>query len=610
MFKLFKFLLRKWPYVILIIACVITQCYLQLSIPEYMGKIQQLIVDQTISQESKITQIWQNGGLMLGYAVGVFACAGLTCYLAAAVSSYIGGALREDVFKKVINMDLSTYSKFGTETLITRTTNDIEQVKSFWLMAVRIMVMSPTTMIIALVKTQRIASNLTIVLFLSIPLVLIVFVLLFVLGGPLFGKIQKKIDNITLVLRESLTGIRVIRAYNQQNNETKKFDDVNKDLTKTLVRVGHIMAWGNPAVNLIFDVCCMGIYAWGFASLSNMNFGPEFSTALSSIAIVVQYASNIMIAFLMFAMVFINLPQASASAKRINEILDSGKKEDKNSINSLENETPLFNDEKVSGLIEFKNVTFQYPDSDSPCVKDLNFVVKPGTVNAIIGSTGSGKSSIINLIPRFYEPTSGEILFDNVNINDINKDDLRKRIGFVPQTALLFSGTIKENIKMGNPDASDKEIMEALDVAQASHFISKTEKGIDSFVSQSGKNFSGGQKQRLAIARAIIRKPELFVFDDSFSALDFKTDIKLRLALKKYINPTASIIIVAQRISTIINADNIIVLNNGKIVAQGKHKELLRNCSVYQDIVKSQLDPDEIEKTIKLSSNTVAEGGK
>ena len=356
----------------------------------------------------------------------------------------------------------------------------------------------------------------------------------------------------------------------------------------------------------------MGIYALGFylldgfviTSAADMNV---VSNTITNVAIVSQYSMQIMMSFLMFAMLFIMIPQASASSKRVNEVLKtvSAIKEKELTPEQLKKITNT----KESGILEFKDVSFTYPDASQPVIEHISFKTKPGTTTAIIGSTGSGKSSIINLIPRFYDATSGSVCLDGNDIKDIPQKLLRDKIGFVPQTAVLFKGTIKENILFGKKDASDEEIAEALSVAQTEHFINKLPDKLNSYVSQGGKNFSGGQKQRLAIARALVRKPEVYVFDDSFSALDFKTDAKLRSALKTYAKDSA-VVVVAQRVSSILDADNILVINDGKCVAQGTHNQLLKNCAIYRDIVKSQLDPDEVEKTLKMNKEAVLEGGK
>ena len=605
MSKVLRFLRKKRPFLLLIACAIIAQCYLQLMLPEYMGKITTLI---TSDSPDKINQIWVNGGYMILISVGVVVLATIQNFTGATLSAYVGRELRTEMFHKVNHISLTEYNKFGTATLITRTTNDIEQVKNYVLMAVRIIVMSPTYMIIGLIKTLTQDAMLSIVLAICIPLILLFMAILLKFATPLFKSLQTKIDNLTIVVRENLTGVRVIRAYNQQGVEYKKFDKANKDMTQTVTKVGKIMSFTNPLISIIFNLCFIGIYALGFYLLNGLNAGdPQIGNLISNVAVVAQYSLQIMQSFMMLAMIFIMLPQASACSKRIAEVLDVKDNEQIDNVDKEEYEK--FKNKTTRGVLAFNNVTFTYPDSDTPCIENVSFKTKPGKMLAIIGSTGAGKSTVINLIPRFYDATKGNITLDGVDITKIPIKDLRDSIGFVPQKAVLFKGTIKDNIRFGKKDATDEEINEALSVAQTEHFISKLPKGLDSFVSQGGKNFSGGQKQRLSIARALVKKPEVYVFDDSFSALDFKTDAKLRAALKTYVGDS-TMIVVAQRVSSILDADTIVVLNEGKVAGIGNHQDLLKNCPIYQDIVKSQLDPDEVEKTLKMSREAENEGGK
>lgn len=605
MSKVLHFLWKKRPFLLLIACAIIAQCYLQLMLPEYMGKITTLI---TSTSPDKINQIWINGGYMILISVGVVILATIQNFTGATLSAYVGRELRTEMFHKVNHISLTEYNKFGTATLITRTTNDIEQVKNYVLMAVRIIVMSPTYMIIVLIKTLTQDAMLSIVLAICIPLILLFMAILLKFATPLFRSLQTKIDNLTIVVRENLTGVRVIRAYNQQGVEYKKFDKANKDMTQTVTKVGKIMSFTNPLISIIFNLCFIGIYALGFYLLNGLNAGdPQIGNLISNVAVVAQYSLQIMQSFMMLAMIFIMLPQASACSKRIAEVLDVKDNEQIDNVDKEEYEK--FKNKTTRGVLAFNNVTFTYPDSDTPCIENISFKTKPGKMLAIIGSTGAGKSTVINLIPRFYDATKGNITLDGVDITKIPIKDLRDSIGFVPQKAVLFKGTIKDNIRFGKKDATDEEINEALSVAQTEHFISKLPKGLDSFVSQRGKNFSGGQKQRLSIARALVKKPEVYVFDDSFSALDFKTDAKLRAALKTYVGDS-TMIVVAQRVSSILDADTIVVLNEGKVAGIGNHEDLLKNCPIYQDIVKSQLDPDEVEKTLKMSREAENEGGK
>ncbi len=607
--KLIKVLMKKWWLVLLVWAAIILQCFLQLQLPDRMNSIQSIIT-QVPQPDDVISQIWVQGGYMLLLSLGVFVLAAFQNFFGTYLSAHVAKDLREEMFKKVNTLSLSDYSKFGTASLITRTTNDIEQIKNFLIMAIRTLVMSPTYIVIALVlifTKDYTNPQLALVLAVVIPLIAICLVILLILALPLFKQLQINIDNITIVLRENLTGIRVIRAYNQQKTENKKFDEVNFIGSKTILKANRIMAGVDPIINIFFNVAYVAIFAFGYFLMEGTAIRETTALAnqISGIVVVSQYSMQIMQSFIMLAFCIVLLPQTMASMSRINEVL---KCEDtvKECDHSLFDENKF--NERERGVIEFNNVSFAYPDAELPILENISFKTKPGTTTAIIGSTGSGKSTLINLIPRFFDPTKGEIKLDGYNIKDIPQKSLRENIGFVPQQALLFSGTIEDNIRFGNKDATEEEVLEALSVAQTEHFISKLPEGIKTFVSQGGKNFSGGQKQRLCIARALVKKPEIYVFDDSFSALDFKTDAKLRQALKKY-TTNSSIIIVAQRVSSILDADNIIVLNEGKCVGQGTHAELLKSCPIYQDIVKSQLDPEEVEQTINMLNSIKSEGG-
>lgn len=613
--KVIKILFKKWYVVLLVAACIILQVNLQLQLPEEMGNIQTYMNQYSsgaITQDAMYQGILETGGKMLLVSAGIALCAVVQNFFAAWLGAFVGKFMRAEVFYKVNSLSLSNYNKFGTATLITRTTNDIEQIKNLVAMSIRTLIMSPTYVILALIKILQKDARLAIVLAISVPLILIGIILLLHFATPLFKKIQECTDNVTIVLRENLTGIRVVRAYNQQETEYKKFDNANSAMRRTIIKVQRTMSVADPAINVIFDLCYVGIYALGFylldgLQLTSSNNAQILSESLTNITVSAQYSMNIMTSFLMFAMLFVMIPQASASNRRINEVLNTVSTIQEKEL--TEEELNKLKENKTKGVLEFKDVSFTYPDAKTPVISHINFKTKPGSITAIIGSTGSGKSSIINLIPRFYDATEGQILIDGVDVKDYPQKMLRDKLGFVPQTAVLFKGTIKENIRFGKDDATDEEINEALSVAQTEHFINKLPDKLDSYVAQGGKNFSGGQKQRLAIARALVRKPEIYIFDDSFSALDFKTDAKLRAALKTYAKDS-SVIVVAQRVSSILDADNILVVNDGKIVGQGKHKTLLRTCKIYQDIVKSQLDADEIEKTIKMNEAAVLEGGK
>lgn len=602
MLKLFKYFKQTWWEVLIALAMVAGQAYCQLLLTDKMGEITQIVQS---GQSDAINQIWIEGGLMIAISVGVLSLAICSGLLIGHATSIQAKNIRSDIYQKVSEFSLAEYDNFGTSTLLTRLTNDVQTVKDTTTMALRTLVMSPVTLIVAVIMTLTTDAFLAVVLAVSIPLIILTVILLCIVAIPKFKKIQESIDKVTVIMREQLTGVRVVRAFNQQDYEKERFARANNQVKGITIKVERIMTIAQPIITVIFNMTYIGIFFVGFARLDNITvLDPQGVLAdLSTIMVVAQYTMQIMMSFMMFAMILIMIPRGQVSARRINAILDT-----KNTVTDELADPEAINKKKGYGEVEFKNVSFTFPDATDPTLHHISFKTKPGEMTAIIGSTGSGKSSIINLIPRFYDVTEGEITFDGVNVKNYLQKDLRNMIGFVPQQALLFSGTIKDNMLFGDQNASDEEIKKALDVAQATHFVSKKEEGINARVSQGGKNFSGGQKQRLAIARALVKKPELYIFDDSFSALDFKTDIKLRKALKNYVGD-ASMIVVAQRVSSILDADNIIVLSDGEIVGQGKHSELLKTCPTYLDIVLSQLDPDEIEKTMKMGQ-AVLEGGE
>lgn len=596
MLKLLRYLKYTWWQVLIAIGFVATQAYFQLELPRKMGEMTNLVL-----QGAETSEVLKIGGYMGIVSIIVIICAVSAALLNSFIATTFGKNIRADIFKTVSSYSLTEFEKIGTASLMTRTTNDVQQLQMAVFMGIRIMIMAPIIFTIAISNTLRSNAILTLVFAAAIPLVIIVLAIPFIIAYPLFDKIQKKIDRATLVLRENLTGVRVIRAFNQQRSEAKRYDEANRDMTGTVMKVNRTMSFINPGISIIFNLTYLGIYFLGFASLDGKPFDdPSNFVNFGTIMTTAQYSINVMNSVVMFAFIFIMLPRARASANRIREVLEM-----KPTINDpVQPQTS----EKPLGKIEFRDVTFKFKDADRPTLKNINFVSKPGQVTAIIGSTGSGKSSIINLIPRFYDVSDGHVLIDDVDVRDYTQFELRSKIGFVPQQALLFSGSIADNLRFGNAAATSDEMWEALEVAQAKKFVQRNEQQLEFDVSQGGKNFSGGQKQRLSIARALVKKPEIYIFDDAFSALDFKTDIKLRRALKDYVKK-ATVIIVAQRVSTIIDADNILVLHEGSIVAQGKHQYLLRNCQIYREIVYSQLDPDEIDKTLALSQQVLSNEG-
>ena len=598
MIKLFKYFRSTWWEVLISLILVAGQAYAQLQLTDYMGKITQIV--QT---GGDVNEIWIQGGIMIGISVLVLTLAVGTGLLIGHATSVLAKNVRQSIYDKVSEFSLAEYDNFGTSTLLTRITNDVQTVKDTYTMSLRTMVMSPVTLIVAIIMVLTKDASLAIVLAISLPIIVITIIVLCVVSIPKFKKIQEAIDHVTVVMREQLTGVRVVRAFNQQEYERARFGQANDKVKNITIKVERIMTSANPIITVVFNMTYIAIFFYGFARLDGTFIQSDVSDTLSNMMVVAQYTMQIMMSFMMFAMILIMIPRGQVSAKRINAILET-----ENTVLDKKDTSLALNNKQGKGVIEFKDVSFTFPDAQDPMLHHISFKTKPGEMTAIIGSTGSGKSTLINLIPRFYDVSEGAILFDGVNIRDYSQKDLRDMIGFVPQQALLFSGTIKDNMLFGNQNASDEDIKKALDVAQATHFVNKKEEGINARVSQGGKNFSGGQKQRLAIARALVKKPEVFIFDDSFSALDFKTDIKLRRALKDYVKD-ASMIVVAQRVSSILNADNIIVLDDGEIVGQGKHEQLLKSCPTYLDIVLSQLDPDEIDKTIKLGQQ-IMEGGE
>ncbi|MCX7749808.1 MAG: ABC transporter ATP-binding protein/permease [Clostridia bacterium] len=574
MLKLFRFLKPYWLSITGVLVLVFLQTICDLYLPTLMSDI---INDGVIKGDTD--EIMRIGGKMLLVTGAGVVFAIIASYLASKSSVGLGTILRNKVFNRVESFSLNEFDKLGTSTLITRTTNDINQVQMVTMMIMRMMVAAPMMCIGGIILAFNKDKPLTIVLGVAIPALILFIVIVAKKVIPLFKIIQSKLDKINLVLRESLTGIRVVRAFNRIEHERKRFQDANEDLTNTYITANRIMAFLFPAIMLIMNFTSIAILWFGGLRIDagEMDLG-----ALSAF---VQYAMQIMFSILMFSMMFIMVPRAQAAAVRINEVLEV---------------VPEINDPEegaecgtTKGVVEFKDVSFSYHGAEQPALSNITFSAKPGEVTAIIGSTGSGKSTLVNLIPRFYDVDSGSVLVDGVDVREMTQECLRNKIGFVPQKSVLFSGTITDNIRYGKDDATEQEIRHAAEVAQAAQFISEMDGGYNHEISQGGTNVSGGQKQRLSIARALVRKPEIYVFDDSFSALDFKTDAKLRAALRGEI-AEATVLIVSQRVATVLDADRIIVLNEGRIAGIGTHKELLNSCDVYREIVYSQLSEEEI----------------
>lgn len=528
--------------------------------------------------KGNVGYIWQIGLQMLGLTlVGIFAAAG-NVYFASTQAQKMGARLRGKIFKKVLSFGNYEMDKFGSSSLITRTTNDVMQIQNVTIMMLRMMIMAPLMLIGASVMAYFNEKRLTSIFLVSIPILLIAIGCAMYFAVPLFQKLQKQIDRINLIFREGLTGVRVIRAFRQDKFEQERFDKANKDYTETGIKVFSIVSLMFPIMTLVLNVTNMGIIWFGAKLIANHEM------QVGNLVAFMTYASMILFSFMMLSMIFVLVPRAEAAAKRINAVLEI-----ENSINDVESEISRDSD-KIQASLEFKNVSFRYRGAEDLALDNLSVDVKAGETLAIIGGTGSGKSTLINLIPRLYDVNSGEVLVDGNDVRKYSLHDLHDKVAFVQQKAVLFKGTIRSNLLIGNSEATEEDMWKALEIAQAKDFISDLPDGLDAVVEQGGDNFSGGQKQRLAIARAIIKPASIYVFDDSFSALDFKTDAKLRLALRQDERISkAIIVIVAQRISTVTGADHIVVLDEGKVVGQGTHKELLADNTTYQEIVESQM---------------------
>lgn len=574
MLKTFK---KLQPYTFLILLNVVfifISVFADLNLPNSLSKI----IDIGVYGKNK-QYIIMTGIFMLLIAVISFICNIISGFLAAKISTDFAQKLRGEVFRKVEDFSLEEMDKFGTSSLITRTTNDITQIQTFVQLMLKLLIMMPLMAVGGIIMAYSKSPELSNVIAISMPILIIAILIIAKYVIPLSVAVPQKLDRVNLVLREKLTGIRVIRAFNTQEHEKQKFELANTDLTQTVIKMQRVTSFLLPIATLVLYLTSVAI-TWSGAKLVDQG-----QMQVGDIVAVLQYIMQIMLAFMMMTMVFVMLPRARASMVRVNEVLDTQV--------SIKDENKTHQPIKQKGYIEFKDVSLTFHGADEPTIKNISFFAKPGQTTAIIGSTGSGKSSIINLIPRFYDTTEGAIFVDGIDIKELSLKELRERIGFVPQKAVLFRGTIKENIKFGNEQADDATVQKAAEIAQASDFIASKEEGYDAEVSQGGANLSGGQKQRIAIARAVVRTPEIYIFDDSFSALDFKTDIKLRRALsKETVNST--VIIVAQRVSTIKDADCIIVLENGQIAGKGKHQDLLQSCEVYKEIVTSQLSAEEM----------------
>ncbi|OWA36066.1 multidrug ABC transporter ATP-binding protein [Saccharibacillus sp. O16] len=573
MMKLFRMLKPYRVGVVFVLLAVFVQALTELYLPTLMADI----VDEGIAK-SDIPYIWQIGGLMLGVALVGMVCSIVGSYLSARVSMGFGRDLRSKVFSHAQRFTLKEFDKFGTASLITRTTNDITQVQQVLIMMLRMLAMAPMMMIGGIIMAVSKDAKLSLVLVVVIPILALLILVLGRSALPLFKAMQKKIDRLNLVLRENLTGIRVIRAFGREDSERKRFDEASRDLTDTAIRVNKLMAAMMPAMMLILNFSTIAIIWFGSIRIDAGDM------QLGNLIAFIQYAMQILFSLIMVSIIFVMVPRASVSAGRINEVLEAAP--------DIE-DAPSPKTVAERGHLEFRDVSFSYEGAEAPAIEHISFDAKPGEVTAIIGGTGSGKSTLVSLIPRFYDVSSGAVLVDGVDIRELSQESLRHKIGYVPQKALLFSGSVAENIRYGKEEATDEEIREAARIAQAAEFIDGLDEGYDAPVSQGGSNLSGGQKQRLSIARALVRRPEIYIFDDSFSALDFKTDARLRSALKQE-TKDSTVLMVAQRVSTVMDADRIIVLDQGRVAGIGRHSELMRTSDVYREIVSSQLSEEEI----------------
>lgn len=574
MFKIFRNL-RWYEYFLILIsvAFTVTQVYFEMELikktAELIGKVQLV---------APVASIWDTGKWLLVYTAIIMACAILASFFVTYISSMFARRLRGDIFKTVNGFSQEEINRFSTASLITRSTNDVTQIQNIMQMTLRMGVMSPTMAIFSIVNMVNSSATFSWIMAASVVVMFVLFAFLFGFAMPAFSKIQKKTDRLNSVTRENLTGIRVVRAYNTEKLQEEKFDGVNTEVSKLNLYVGRVMSLMSPFMNLIFNGLSLAVY-WAGAYFINKG-----TMVYSDIVEFTQYGMHILMSFMFLSVVVMMLPRAVVSGKRIGEVL---KTKPKIVYGDFDKET------ETKGKLEFRNVSFRYPDAEMNVLENINFVANKGETVAFIGSTGSGKSTLVNLIPRFFDATFGQVLIDDVDIKEYSHKALNSKLGFVPQKGVLFSGTVEENIKYGAEDATEEDVQKAIKVAQA-NFVEKLEGGLSYQIAQGGTNVSGGQRQRLCIARAVVKNPEIYVFDDSFSALDYKTDKKLRKALSKH-TKDATKIIVAQRVGTIMDADKIIVLDNGKMVGCGTHQDLMKTCEVYQEIALSQLSKEELE---------------
>src|SRR6266849_8561174 len=578
MIKLLRFMKPYRLILIVVVLLAFGQAMSNLYLPTLMGDI----VDYGIIK-GDTGYIWRTGGIMSLVTLGGVLAAVIGIFFSSQVATGFGKIIRARIFSHVQQFSLHEFDTVSSSSLITRTTNDTTQVQQVMILVLNMLITAPFTLIAGIILALNQDVGLAWILLVVIPILVGTIVLLMSKAIPLFRTMQTKLDKINLILDEGLTGVRVVRAFDRQKYEEHRFDEANLDLTNVAIKVNRMVAALMPIMMLVLNLSSIAILWFGAIRINNGQM------QVGALIAFLQYAMLILFALLMISMMFIMLPRAAASADRINEVLAIEPEiRDPDHVKRVG---------KQKGYLEFQNVTFSYPGAEEPALSHISFSAAPGEVTAIIGGTGSGKSTLVSLIPRFYDIDSGHLLVDGVDVREMAQEHLRSKIGFVPQKAVLFSGTVAENIRYGKEDATDEEVRHAADVAQATEFISEMQEGFDSVIAQGGTNVSGGQKQRLSIARDLVRKPEIYVFDDSFSALDFKTDAKLRAALKQETRES-TVLIVSQRVSTIMDADQIIVLDKGRVAGIGTHRELMRSNEVYREIVSSQLSLEEIAEEI------------
>lgn len=566
-----------WLMFIILVGFTYAMVMANLWLPDKMSEI---VNNGIIKQD--MPAIWHNGLAMILVTAAGGLCSIVIGFLAARIATGMAQKLRTELFERVESFALADFNKFSTASLITRSTNDIQQIQMTSILLLRLALMAPIMAIGGLQKAIHNAPDLSWIIALAVSVLLVVIAMLFVISVPRFKKLQTLVDKLNLVTRENLVGLKVIRAFHNEKIEQKKFQQANTELNKMNLFVNRLMMLLDPIMTLVMNFSSVAIVWFGAHLISSGNL------QIGNMMAFLEYAMQVIISFLLLSMVFIMVPRAAVSVKRVGEVLDT-------LPSIVDPQSPQQLPHDATGKIEFKDVTFTYPDADLPVLSSINFTAEPGQTTAFIGSTGSGKSTLINLIPRFYDVSAGQILLDGVDIRQLKLEDLYDQIGYVPQKGVLFSGTIASNIKYGNAKASQKLVEKSAKIAQATEFISELKNGYKNDIAQGGSNVSGGQRQRLSIARAIAVNPNVYIFDDSFSALDFKTDARLRSALAKE-TKHKTVLIVGQRINTIMSADKIIVLDEGKIVGQGTHQELMKNCQVYQEIAASQLSEDDLQK--------------